>query len=279
MKKLMLMAFMMIGVLAAYGQDSEIPLGEYSGTGDIFGKRMTINLKVILGNLMVQKSGAVNCMTLLRSSETAGLYEEIDQYDNTGKVAKDSCKEKGFVYLEKTADGVIYAWSMDKLDVLGKNSAITLKKKGAKTVKGTASSGGTVKTVKTVKTKTVSSNKKSALGNLLLELESNVKWEAVEDKWKDERDAWTADAAKATTVAAVGGLLLRLESNAKWESVGDGWAKRRDAWVAEVGKATTAAKLAALLAEFEATLKWEAVEDAWKTRRAAWSSEVKKAKN
>jgi hypothetical protein len=230
----------------------------------------------------VYKSGAVNCMTLLSSTDTAGLYMEIDQWDGaTGKVAKDSCKEKGFVSLTKEGDGLIYSWSMDKLDVLSKTSVLTLKKKGAKTAKSPVSGGGTkpAKPAKPVKTKTVSSNKKSALGALLMELEGNVKWEAVEEAWQTERDAWVADGVKATTVAEVGNMLLRLESNTKWESVDEKWAKRRDAWVAEVGKATTAAKLSALLAEFESVLKWEAVEEAWKTRRDAWTSEVGKAKS
>lgn len=268
MKKLLMTMFLLICAAAAYGQEAfEIDLGTYTGAGKIAGKQHTVNLKVILGNIVLNYGGAVKCITLLRSTDTANLYEEIDQYDGTGKVAKDSCKQKGFVYFEKSGAGLIYHWGETKEVALKKPEPVNLKKAGA-------NSGGASQTVKAPAT-----GGKSALGNLLLELESNIKWEAVEGNWKKEREAWTTKAAKATTVAEVSNLLLQLESNIKWESVGDKWAKRRDAWVKETGNAANATKLAALLAEFETALKWTAVEDNWKNRRTAWTGEVKKAKN
>ena len=138
MKKLMLMIIFLVGASVAFGQENmpksfEIELGTYTGAGKIAGKQHTVNLKVTLGNIVLQYGGAAKCIILLRSTDKPNLYEEIDQYDSTGKVAKNSCKDKGFILFEKTKTGLTYHWGETQEVALGKPEPVNLKKAKGKT--------------------------------------------------------------------------------------------------------------------------------------------------
>ena len=122
-------------------------------------------------------------------------------------------------------------------------------------------------------------NEKSALGDLLLELEYELDWEALDDSWKTEREKWTAEAGKAMTVDEASNLLLQLESKLKWESMNEDWEKQRDAWVNATANAANAAELAEALIKLEAAFKPAATSETWKNRRAAWAEKIKKARN
>ncbi len=136
MKKLMLTILMLIGTSAvAFGQLStestgfEMPLGTFQGSGKIAGGVHTIKIVSNLGSVMVYYGGATKCVANLSETDNPGVYEEIDQWDGaTGKVAKDSCKEKGFIFLVKQGTGLTYHWGATKDDAKAKPMPVALKK-------------------------------------------------------------------------------------------------------------------------------------------------------
>lgn len=136
MMRLILIIVFLVGASFAFGQGNrtepfEIELGTYTGAGQIAGKPHTVNLKVTLGNMVLNYGGSVKCIILLRSTDTPNLYEEIDQYDSTGKIAKNSCQDKGFILFEKTKTGMIYHWGETAEVALEKPEPVALKKKAA----------------------------------------------------------------------------------------------------------------------------------------------------
>ena len=66
----------------------------------------------------------------------------------------------------------------------------------------------------------------------MLELESNVKWKAVEAAWTKRRTGWVNDCKGASTEVEVAKLLLEFEENVRWQAVEASLESRRDAWVA-----------------------------------------------
>jgi len=114
----------------------------------------------------------------------------------------------------------------------------------------------------------------SRLGDLLVELETNIKWSAVEQKWRNRREGWIQDVQSASDSAGVGALLAELESNIKWEAVDNRWRSRRDSWVQDCASAKSPRRLAKLLTELETNIKWEAVENKWRSRRDSWIEAV-----
>lgn len=119
---------------------------------------------------------------------------------------------------------------------------------------------------------------KASLGSLMTELETNVKWGAVDPNWKKRRPSWLADCQRATSAQKLGALLAEFESNVTWEMVEAGWRKRRDSWVADCQRVTTAGQVASLLLELESNMKWASVTPAWKNRRDGWIREVSAAR-
>ena len=133
MKKLTLMIILLIGTsIVAFGQlstDFEMPLGTFQGSGKIAGGQHTIKIFSTLGSAMVYYTGATKCVANLSSTDVGGLYEEIDQWDGaTGKVSKDSCKEKGFVFLVGQGANLVYHWGATKDEAMAKPMPVVLKK-------------------------------------------------------------------------------------------------------------------------------------------------------
>jgi len=112
------------------------------------------------------------------------------------------------------------------------------------------------------------------LGDLLVELETNIKWSAVEQKWSNRRESWIQEVRSASDSAGVAELLAELESNIKWEAVDKRWRSRRDSWAQDCESAKSPRRLAKLLAELETNIKWEAVENKWRSRRDRWIEAV-----
>jgi hypothetical protein len=108
----------------------------------------------------------------------------------------------------------------------------------------------------------------------LLELETNIKWDAVDPLWASTRDAWVGKCNDTNNTKANADLLILFEANIKWEAVEKSWETTRKLWLANVGKARTNAQLASLLIELERNIKLTSVEAAWKTRREAWVKEL-----
>jgi hypothetical protein len=134
MKKLLLAIVVLTFASVANAQLStstafEMPLGTFQGSGKIAGGVHTIKIYSTLGSTMVFYGGATKCVANLSTTDFGGLYEEIDQWDSaTGKVSKDSCKEKGFVFLVNQGAGLTYHWGATKDEAMDKPMPVALKK-------------------------------------------------------------------------------------------------------------------------------------------------------
>lgn len=107
----------------------EMPLGTFQGSGKIAGGVHTIKIYSTLGSAMVTYGGATKCTAMLQETEHPGVYQEIDYYSgSTGKVAADSCKEKGFVFLNNQGTGLVYHWGSTADEAMDKPMPVTLKR-------------------------------------------------------------------------------------------------------------------------------------------------------
>ncbi len=119
-------------------------------------------------------------------------------------------------------------------------------------------------------------NQVAGLSFYILELESNIKWEAVYENWERVRSEWVAKCQSMNSPAESADLLLQLESNTRWEAVSKNWENIRDRWVKKCQTVNSNAEVANLLLEFEANVKWIAVYPRWKDRRDTWIKELKR---
>jgi len=113
------------------------------------------------------------------------------------------------------------------------------------------------------------------LGRQLVELESHIKWSAVDNAWKRMRPDWVSTTAGCAGPECAAEQMLELEAHVKWKAVEGAWTKRRAGWVHDCKAATTAAEVSALLLEFEENIRWQAVDENWKERRDGWVAAVK----
>lgn len=104
----------------------------------------------------------------------------------------------------------------------------------------------------------------------LLDFEGAMKWEAVQDSWRGQRDAWIAGLRAAGSANQVAGAVAALETAMKWEAVQDSWRGRRPGWVQEVASARSAPQVARLLLDLEQATRWEAMYDTWRGTRPGW---------
>jgi hypothetical protein len=117
--------------------------------------------------------------------------------------------------------------------------------------------------------------KAGSLGPQLADLESHIKWNAVDSAWKSLRDDWVRETAGCQQAACVAAQLLNLEQHVKWKAVEGSWKTRRPGWINDCRSATTDRDVAKLLLEFETNVGQGAVDDGWKARRESWISELK----
>jgi hypothetical protein len=115
------------------------------------------------------------------------------------------------------------------------------------------------------------------IGGWLTELESNIKWSAVQGKWRERRDYWLSDVKETTDPASLAELLVELERNIKWSAVDGAWRGRRDGWVRSCQAVQTSGQLSQLLLELESNIKWSAVDGAWRSRRDSWVNDVRRS--
>lgn len=104
----------------------------------------------------------------------------------------------------------------------------------------------------------------------LLQFEQEMKWEAVQDSWRNDRPGWIAGLQNARTAADVARALGELEVAMKWEAVDGSWRGTRPGWVQEVAAANTPAQVARLLLVLEQATTWEAMNDSWRSSRPGW---------
>jgi hypothetical protein len=113
------------------------------------------------------------------------------------------------------------------------------------------------------------------LGRQLVELESHIKWSAVDNAWKGIRARWVATTAACDGPECVAQQLLDLEAHVKWKAVDAAWTKRRSGWMNDCKAVTTHVESANLLLEFEQNVGWQAVDEGWRARRVGWVAQVK----
>lgn len=92
----------------------------------------------------------------------------------------------------------------------------------------------------------------------------------MEDAWAARRDAWAQQVLAAKYVTNLAPLVLELEGNTKWEAVDPSWAKTRDGWIKKVKAARSRKALGDLLQNYESALQWEYVQEDWKGARDGW---------
>ena len=108
----------------------------------------------------------------------------------------------------------------------------------------------------------------------VVQLESMIRWEAMEDAWAARRDAWAQQVLAAKYVTNLAPLVLELEGNTRWEAVDPSWAKTRDGWIKKVKAARSRKALGDLLQNYESALQWEYVQEDWKGARDGWIENV-----
>jgi hypothetical protein len=109
---------------------------------------------------------------------------------------------------------------------------------------------------------------------LLVELDSHIKWGAVDDQWKNLGAGWVAATNACSDPQCVAKQLLVLEQHVKWDAVEGDWKKRREAWGSECKSASTDAAVGKLMLELEENMGWQAVDEKWKDRRDGWVADV-----
>jgi len=115
-----------------------------------------------------------------------------------------------------------------------------------------------------------------SFGDLLVELESNLGWEAVAASWKDRREPWITECQELTSTyvkntAYDRGLLLKeFEAIVDWSAVNIAWKDRRDGWRKEIEETNTDAGFGKLLVEFESFILWDVVSPDWSAKRDGW---------
>ncbi len=108
------------------------------------------------------------------------------------------------------------------------------------------------------------------LGELLVDYESHMRWEAVVDEWADERDYWVEFTLGLESAGEFGEALVFLETHMTWDAVDGSWADIREDWVDEALSADNLFAHADLLATLEAYTLWDAMFEEWADRRDPW---------
>ncbi|MBN1532939.1 MAG: hypothetical protein JXA20_09775 [Spirochaetes bacterium] len=114
----------------------------------------------------------------------------------------------------------------------------------------------------------------SRFGQLLIELETSVKWNAQTQQWRNRRTAWIHQVKAADNVGQMRGLLLEFEQQIKWDAQYPQWKNQRNGWMQTVNRAQTQSQLAHTLLTVEASIKYEAQTPNWKSRRQGWINNV-----
>lgn len=135
-----------------------------------------------------------------------------------------------------------------------------------------------------ISAQTLSANRQK-IGQLIMELESNMTWESVDNEWEKQRDAWIKQCSSSqywVVGEPISEALITLAKHTrpeamqqpKWQSMYPYWEKKCQEANLDFDEA-----LAKQLLIFEENLQWGFVNEAWASRRAAWIAECKSIKN
>lgn len=114
------------------------------------------------------------------------------------------------------------------------------------------------------------------LGNLLVEMESQVQYNAQSAQWPGMRERWMQGAYGAGTSAVkMRDALIAFENNMKTQSMKDDWGSRKSSWTRTVRSATSIAQLAQPLIDVEAAISESAFSGQWSGQRARWQGRVR----
>lgn len=122
----------------------------------------------------------------------------------------------------------------------------------------------------TTESKVEKTSGQASFADLVIELESNILWESVTDKWKTRRSDWIILCQNETTLTGKANLLIELESNILWTAVNADWSKRRDSWTQDLIVIKTENDIGKYLIELESYILWESVSQHWKNVRNSW---------
>ena len=114
------------------------------------------------------------------------------------------------------------------------------------------------------------------LGNLLVEMESQVQYSAQSSQWPGMRERWMQGAYGAGTSAAkMRDVLIAFEQHMKPQSMKEGWSARKSSWTGSVRSASNIARLARPLLDVEAAISESAFGPAWSGQRSGWQARVR----
>jgi len=72
------------------------------------------------------------------------------------------------------------------------------------------------------------------LKQLLIEFETNVKYEAQSDSWREQRSEWLEKVRNASSMSELGQLLIEVETSIKYSAQTSSWRNQRSSWLSRV---------------------------------------------
>ena len=116
----------------------------------------------------------------------------------------------------------------------------------------------------------------SAFGDLLIQLETSVKYDSQTGNWRSRRSSWLSDVRSAGgNLSRMRELVIEFETNILSSGQNSGWlSNSRSSWVSRVRSAGSFHQLAVLLKECESNIKYSAQSDSWRDRRSSWISSI-----
>lgn len=116
----------------------------------------------------------------------------------------------------------------------------------------------------------------STFGELLIQLETSVKFDSQTGNWRSRRSSWLSDVRSAGgDLSRLRDLVIEFETNILSSGQNSDWlSNSRSSWVSRVRGAGSIHQLAVLLAECESNIKYSAQSDSWRDRRSNWVSQV-----
>lgn len=115
----------------------------------------------------------------------------------------------------------------------------------------------------------------SQFGNLLIQLETSVKFSAQSSNWRSRRSGWIRRVRSCSNVSCMKALLKEFETNINYSAQSSSWRSSRSSWLRSVNQARSQGQLANTLLTVESSIKYSAQSDSWRSRRSSWRTQVR----